>query len=190
MMRRGAFWSLTHAGHEVVVRDRKGMHYIAELLRNPDRDVHTRDLGALFAPVRADEAPRRGRSTAAAQRTETHAGDFSESLIDPKARRAYQRRLAALEDEMDAAGRSGDPEEIAVLREEHDALERELARTTGLGGRIRRGDDAERTRLAVTRAIRKALADIVDANPAVGTALARRIRTGFSCRYCTTARSA
>lgn len=189
LVAHGSFWSLTHAGREVMVRDRKGMHYIAELLRNPDRDVHSRDLVALLAPVQSVATPRPTRSAAVTQHADAHAGDFSETLIDPKARRAYQRRLAALEDEMDAAARSGDPEAIAVLREEHAVLARELARITGLGGRIRRADDTERMRLAVTRAIRNALAEVIEGAPDVGITLSRRIRTGLFCRYSSSAPS-
>lgn len=180
LFNRGAFWVLSNDGREIVVKHRKGLHYVAELLRNPDRDIHTRDLVALLA----DSTPATPSRGAPARLVEgVHTGDFSEPLVDPKARRAYRRRLDELEEQLDAAGGTRDPEELVVLREEHAALEREMARVTGLGGRLRRIDDAERIRVAVTRAIRGALAAIATASPEIGGTLARRIRTGNSCRY-------
>jgi hypothetical protein len=41
-------------------------------------------------------------------------------------------------------------------------------------------------RVAVTRAIRNALAEIASVDPSVGGVLARRIRTGNFCRYSST----
>ncbi len=184
---RGAFWSVAHGGNEVLVKNRKGLHYVAELLRNPDRDVHVRTLVALFGPADAPAPDPRVTKPQVVRDVDAHSDDFSEHLVDPKARRAYERRLAELDDELDAAGGFGDPEHLAVLREERDALRQEMSRITGLGGRPRRIDDGERMRVAVTRAIRNALSSIVDASPEIGGALARRIRTGNSCRYSSTA---
>ena len=178
LSRSGSAWVISHAGREAVVKSRKGMLYVAELLRHPDRDVHTKNLVALFGPVESASPESRGAPV-----QDTHTGDFSEDLVDPKARRAYQRRLEDLEEQLDTAHAAGDPEELAVLREEHDALRREMSRITALGGRPRRIDDAERIRVAVTRAIRAALAEIANVAPEIGGALARRIRTGASCRY-------
>jgi hypothetical protein len=180
---RGSFWSVTHAGNEVVVKNRKGLHYIAELLRNPDRDVHVRTLVALFGPADAPVPDPRVTKPRIVQDADAHFDDFSEHLVDPKARRAYERRLDQLDEELRAAGDFADPEQLAVLREERAALQREMSRITGLGGRLRRVDDGERMRVAVTRAIRNALSSIADASPEIGGALARRIRTGNCCRY-------
>lgn len=185
LVARGAFWSVTHDRNEVVVKHRKGLHYIAELLRNPDRDVHVRTLVALFGPADAPAPDPRVTKPHVLRDANAHADDFSEHLVDPRARRAYERRLAELDDELQAAGGFADPEQLVVLREEREALRREMSRITGLGGRPRRVDDGERMRVAVTRAIRNALTSIVDASPDIGGALARRIRTGNSCRYST-----
>ena len=187
LVARGAFWSVTYGGKEVLVKHRKGLHYIAELLRNPDRDVHVRTLVALFGAADSPAPDPRVTKPQVVRDLDAHADDFSEHLVDPKARRAYERRLAELDDELRAAGGFGDPEQLAVLREEREALRREMSRITGLGGRPRRIDAGERMRVAVTRAIRNALSSIVDASPEIGGALARRIRTGNSCRYATSA---
>ena len=69
---------------------------------------------------------------------------------------------------------------------DREALRRtaELGRAVGLGGRARRsGSAAERARSAVQRRIKNALGRIDEADPELGAALARRIRTGNFCVY-------
>ena len=54
----------------------------------------------------------------------------------------------------------------------------------GLGGRPRRlSDDAERSRMRVSKAIHRAIARLSGADPVLGHALHVRIRPGHSCRY-------
>jgi len=60
----------------------------------------------------------------------------------------------------------------------------ELQAQTGLGGRARVfADDAERARIAVGKAIRRAVDRVGAADPAIGAELRRGIRTGSACRY-------
>jgi hypothetical protein len=60
----------------------------------------------------------------------------------------------------------------------------ELAAGTGLGGRARRfPDSAERARLAVGKAIRRAIARIHQADPSIGEHLHRTVQTGMRCSY-------
>ena len=69
-------------------------------------------------------------------------------------------------------------------QEELDGLTRELARASGLGGRIRSFADApERARTSVQKAVKRALDEITAANPTVGRHLARRVETGAVCCY-------
>lgn len=59
-----------------------------------------------------------------------------------------------------------------------------LARAFGLGGRERKASNpAEKARLNVTRAIRKATARLVEALPEAGAVLDRRVKTGVFCSY-------
>ncbi len=176
LTRDGQFWKLSRAGSSVLLKNAKGLVYLAELVQNPGAEIHVLDLVAAYARERTagvgasdDEAP--------------PGGGYSESLLDRRARAAYQQRLASLGEQLAAAEASGDPEPVFALRQEITSLQREIARTTGLGGRARRSSDAERARISVTRTIRLALARIVDASPELGGELARSIRTGTFCRY-------
>jgi hypothetical protein len=69
--RDGTFWTIERAGRRAVVRDSRGMRYLAELLREPGRARSALELAG-----RAD-------------------GDAGEAL-DATARAAYRRELAAL----------------------------------------------------------------------------------------------
>ena len=67
---------------------------------------------------------------------------------------------------------------------ESDWLVAELAAATGLGGRQRRfADDAERARIAVGKAIRRALRRIEAADQALGADLRACVVTGLRCCY-------
>ena len=153
------------------VRDLKGMHYLARLLAHPGREFHALDL------VAAD-------SVHGARSDERMAlGDAGE-LLDARAKSAYRRRLAEIEDDVAQARALGDAERESQADAERDFLIRELSRAIGLGGRDRRAASAsERARVGVTRAIRYAMTRISEHHPVLGEHLNLSIRTGTYCGY-------
>ena len=177
----GSSWVIHYAGKQTPVGSTKGMAYIAELLRYPDREILAIDLiRALSAePSTTPPAPRSATSRGIIRKRR----HFTEDVLDAKARRSYQRRLGSLEEELSTAEADGDPERVLELRDEIEQLERELSRGIGLGGRIRQSSDVERARISVTRAIHLAMGRIAEAAPEAGATLARCIRTGTYCCY-------
>jgi hypothetical protein len=110
-------------------------------------------------------------------------GDAGE-ILDARAKEAYRRRLAEIEDDIDQARALGDTERAAHADAERDFLVRELSQALGLGGRDRRAASAsERARVAVTRAVRQAISRIDEHSPQLGEHLNRAIRTGTYCAY-------
>ncbi len=104
--------------------------------------------------------------------------------MDPQAKAAYRRRLADLREELDQAQAWGDPERAAKLSAEIDFLTQELARAVGLGNRDRKAaTPAERARVSVTKAIKRASAKIAKHDPRLGNHLELTIRTGIFCSY-------
>jgi tetratricopeptide (TPR) repeat protein len=176
--REGDYWSIAFDEHTVRVRDLKGMRYLARLLADPGREFHVLDLVAAETGRRAAVGrpaepglPYRGLGDAGA-------------LLDARAKEAYRRRLAEIEDDIGEALAMGDDERAALSDVERDLLIRELSRAVGLGGRDRRAAAAsERARVSVTRAIRQAMARIREHHPPMGTHLDRAIRTGTYCAY-------
>jgi hypothetical protein len=125
------------------------LQYLGRLLAHPGRDVHVLDLVA---------GARAGSDVASsAEPLLADAGDAGE-LLDARARKAYRRRLAEIDEDIERARALGDVGRAAQAETERDFLLRELSRAVGLGGRRRRaGAASERARTAVTRAIRQAL---------------------------------
>jgi tetratricopeptide (TPR) repeat protein len=173
--REGDYWSIVFAGRTVRVRDLKGMRYLARLLAEPERELHVLDL-------------------VAAERTGTGVGEGADSeqadvgdagaMLDPQAKEAYRRRLAEIDEDIEAARASGDAVREAQADLEREFLVRELSRAVGLGGRDRRaGSASERARVAVTRAVRQAMARITQQHTELGEHLDRTIRTGTYCSY-------
>jgi hypothetical protein len=176
--REGDYWSVIFEGDTVRVRDRKGMHYLVRLLADPGREHHVLDL---VATETGGGAQLDGSQAATMPRSAL--GDAGE-ILDARAKDAYRRRLAEIEDDIDEARAIGDAERTAQGEAERDFLVRELARAFGLGGRERRAASAsERARAGVTRAIRQAIARIAEHHPRLGEHLSRTIRTGTYCAY-------
>jgi hypothetical protein len=162
----------------VRVRDLKGMRYLARLLADPGREHHVLDLVAaetgFHAQVDSKQAVDLPRSAI---------GDAGE-ILDARAKEAYRRRLAEIEDDLEQARATGDAERAAQADAERDFLVRELARAFGLSGHGRRAASAsERARVGVTRAVRQAMARIGEHHPQLGEHLSRTIRTGTYCAY-------
>jgi tetratricopeptide (TPR) repeat protein len=176
--REGDYWSVVFERRTVRVRDLKGMRYLARLLADPDREYHALDLAAAESGTGAHTDASR-----AAGLPSSTLGDAGE-MLDERAKNAYRRRLAEIEDDIDEARATGDAERAAQADAERDFLVRELSRAVGLGGRDRRGASAsERARVSVTRAVRQAIARIGEHDPVLGEHLNRTIHTGTYCAY-------
>ena len=176
--REGDYWTVIFEAQTVHVRDLKGMRYLARLLADPGREFHVLDLVAAEtgsgAPV--DRSPVGPLPPSAL-------GDAG-AMLDGRAKDAYRRRLAEIEDDSAQALAIGDDERAAQADAERDFLVQELARAVGLGGRDRRAASAsERARVAVTRAIRQAITRVADHHPPLGKHLNHAIRTGAYCAY-------
>lgn len=179
LRKEGPFWKLRRHDKQVTLKDRKGLAFIAELIRQPERDVHVLNLLALVeGSVRDDLGRIRDADDATTPRS-----SFADEMLDQRARRSYLRRASELQEQIAEREVAGDPQQIFELRQELGLVERELARVTGLGGRVRRISDVERARVNVRRTIRLALAHVVEVAPEMGRTLACSIRTGTFCRY-------
>jgi hypothetical protein len=151
----GGRWRVALAAQVATVPDRVGMRYLARLLATPDHGI-----SALALVVDGATVPAQGPA---------------EAVMDRRALAALRERIQEIRRRPTLS--STDQEELA-------ALARELARATGLGGRIRAFADApERARTAVRKAIKRAIGEISAANAAVGEHLAARIETGAVCCY-------
>lgn len=165
----GEFWTIAFEGAAFRLRESKGLHYIAALLREPGREVHALDL---LAAQPADDDARRPP------------GGDAGPILDAQAKAMYRARLEELAEELGEAERWNDRERAARATEERELVAHELAAAVGLGGRDRKAaSDSERARVNVTRSIKAALERIAEHSPALGRHLEATLRTGQFCSY-------
>jgi hypothetical protein len=161
----GGVWRIQYDGTDLHMPDLKGFWHIRELVSRPAEFVTA--LALVGAPA-GEPMP---------------SGDTG-PVLDREALQQYRRRLADLDDRLDAAALRGDVERQEQWTAERDALIGELKRATGLGGRPRRsGSPAEKARLNVTRTIRHAISELSTTAPGLAAHLDESIVTGVSCCY-------
>jgi len=136
--REGEYWSIAFAGQAFRLKDVKGLHYLAHLLRNPGREYHVLDLAAA-----GQQAPAGGPRTSPARDDDLRAARPSDTgpILDEQAKTAYRARLRELEEDLAEATSWADPVRAAKARQEMQFL----AGAVGLRGRDRTaGSPAER----------------------------------------------
>jgi len=187
--REGDYWTIVFEGRVARLKDAKGLHYIAYLLRHPGQEFHVSQLIAAIGEAGADLSPGTpggpidwdARASEALR--ERGLGDAG-PVLDAKAKAEYKRRIDDLRSELEEAERFNDPGRAQRAREEIEVISEQLAGAVGLGGRDRHAaSDAERARLAVTKRIKAALAKIRDAHPSLAQHLTAAITTGYFCSY-------
>lgn len=108
------------------------------------------------------------------------AGDLS----DEASVRQYRASLDALEGEILEAENAGNTEQVLLLKEKADEIEKHLKSVTGLGGVPRRAaDDNEQARKSVSNAIARARAAVKEHHFTLWQHLHRHITTGNFCAY-------
>jgi hypothetical protein len=166
--RRGPRWYVELGPRSVLVEHSVGMRHLASLLANPGYEILATDLAA--GPGLLDSAGVTGADATSTQ-----------PVLDELAKQKYEQRLEQLRAEIEERGATDD---VDALRVERDWLIAELAASTGLSGRSREfAGNPERARIAVGKAIRRALSRIAEADPVIGAELRATIQTGMRCCY-------
>jgi hypothetical protein len=164
----GGVWTLGRDGATVAVRDMKGLRYLRLLVKQPGIEISSLDLATWVA----------GHPGAVAS------DGGGEEIVDRKAIAAYRKRLDEIDEEIIEAEGWSDPERVARLRVEREALLDQLLTSTGLGGRRRTaGSSTERARVAVRKAVAAAIDRIAEVDPSLGRLLRDTVRTGTGCVY-------
>ncbi len=179
----GEYWTIAFEGSELRLKDERGLAYIAYLLARPNEQIYALELAAAGNPAASKGASPTPVDDAAQVTRRLGLGDAGE-LLDAQAKAAYRQRLVDLRDELEEAEGWGDPERAAKVSAEIDFLTHEIARAVGLSGRDRKAaSPAERARVSVTKAIKRAGAKIAKHDSRLGDHLALTIRTGTFCSY-------
>lgn len=163
MRLEGDVRTITHRGRTIRLRDTRGLQHLARLVACPGREVAALEL------MSGGDGLASGQAVGG---------------LDAEARAAYRRRYVDLQEEIEEAESLGDRARAGRAEVELDALAHELSRSVGLGGRSRAtGSPAERARVAVTRAVRAAIAKIAEHDSALAHHLDAHVSTGTFCCY-------
>jgi len=172
---RGDFWEVVYEGRGALVRDSKGLRYLAQLLARPNHAIHVFDL------VESERAP--GSAPAIGDGELTLRGrlglDPTLDAADARARATYRARLRSLEDAKQVATAAGAPEVVGAVEREIAAVVHEL--TSRADGPARGA--AERARKAVSNRIRSEIAHLRKIHPEVARHLTNSVRMGACCSY-------
>ena len=179
------YWTIAYEDVVFRLKDTKGLHYIAHLLRHPGTEFHANDLVAAGAGPRAGEPSNEERGPSrqelAAEGLVVSRLGGAPALLDARAKAAYQERLSDLREELGDAERLHDLGRAEHAGAEIDFLTTEL--TAPFRGHQKANPYAERARLTVTKGIKAALERISQNHPALGRHLAVTIRRGTFCVY-------
>ena len=169
--RAGRKWRLAWRNRSVLVEDSIGMVHLAVLIANPRQEILAADLVAGLA----------GLSGATGDVGAAH------PVLDHEAIAEYRNRLKRLDAEIGQLESGDDPSRSSWLgraRAERDWLVAQLSSAAGFAGRTRSfPDQPERARVAVGKAIRRALARVTEADAVIGEHLRQTVRTGVRCSY-------
>ncbi|HXZ83867.1 MAG TPA: hypothetical protein VEI82_00115 [Myxococcota bacterium] len=163
--RDGDFWTIASGGKEIRLRDMRGLHYLATLLREPGREFAATDLVRLA----------NGRPGVPVTDGLGDAGP-----IDARARAACRERLLEIEAERAEAERNGDLGRLERTLDEREAL---LAELMSASRDRRPASHSERARVAVTKAIKAAIERIAERHPELAADLSVWIHRGSLCSY-------
>jgi hypothetical protein len=162
--RMGRKWRLALRNRSVLVEDSIGLAHLAVLIANPRQEIQAADLVAGVAGLTPGEA------------------GAAQQVLDHEAIAEYRNRLKSLDTEIGQP--DADPAQVARARAERDWLIGQLSSAAGFAGRTRAfPDQPERARVAVGKAIRRALARITEADPVIGEHLRQTVHTGVRCSY-------
>lgn len=183
LRRQGEYWTVGFGGTVVRLKDAKGVRYLAELLRQPGREMHVADLVAAVDGTAADASRRLARAQLAQEGLSPDAGSDGPVNLDAQARASYRRRLRDLHETLDEAERFNDAPRIAGARAEIEFLTGELAAAYGLHGARSQMQPLERMRKAVGNRIRAAIERLRPLHPGLARHLSIAVKLGAFCSY-------
>jgi hypothetical protein len=166
--RVGRKWRFTVQNRSVLVDDSIGMTHLAVLIANPRQEILAADLVAGLTALSGVVSD----------------GGAAHPVLDREAVAEYRKRVNQLVALIDQLEPGDDSVRAVSARAERDWLTAQLASAAGLGGRTRSfPDQGERARVAVGKAVRRALARIDEADAAIGDHLRQTVHTGVRCSY-------
>lgn len=161
MRQRGDIWEIEYKGHQLVLRDSKGLQDLNKLLFHPEIEFHCSELAG------AETIEEKGVL-----------------MFDNKAKSAYQKRIIEIQNAIQEADMAGDFRQAESLHWEYEKILDHVAKSSGLGGSPRLvSNSVDKIRSAVTLRIKSCIKKISNEHPSLGKHLSISIKTGTFCSY-------
>jgi len=172
----GKKWLIRYdKGNPFFVDNLKGIHHIAELLKNPHKKINAVQLNNLYYKTTAQPSNlKRGQLT----RNELKGMNVESGIpvITPKEIHLKRKLISEKEKEIEDAKNQRKQEKVNELRDEMEFLKEELKRDVGLFNKSRKtSDPAKEAYDSVKKCINIALKNILKENPHCGTYLKNTI---------------
>ncbi len=158
----GEYWTIRYDGKTARFKDKKGLRYIAYLLKHPDEDFPAIELQRCCATTQELAESQEVRSVRPRE-LEAEDSSFTDDLStrdevhDEKALRNYRDRLIELREELHKAQKNSDETMATVTQHEIDRITKLLLPSLNLGKKSRTFQNkAEKARIAITTAIKRA----------------------------------
>lgn len=165
----GEYWNIVYDEKSIHPKNSKGFEYIHYLLSNPEKEIHVLQI------VGVDENLSKGLSK--------NTGTLLDNLTTEQLKDRYEN----LEEELEDKEIPKSDETIAGIMEEMKMITKILTAGLDKRGQLRKfADEAERTRKAVSKAIKESLDKIKDkkeGHPALWKHFHKTIHTGAYCSY-------
>lgn len=186
--KKGDMWEIAFEGPQFLLRDSKGLQYIALLLANPNQDFHAMKLVSLVEKTQpgtgASELDGKSDDALSEDGMGIGRGGGMDALLDEEGMVNLKARLKAIAQERQEAQQRHDSGKLAKLDNEVAWIEAELRGATGLLGRKRSFvTPQERARVSVFDAIKRAKGNIRKQDRKLSEYLDRTIETGMHCVY-------
>ena len=183
------FWNIAFEGKSILLKDSKGLNYIAYLIHNPGERIHVSALqaaveGTPIAPAAKTYSKMTGEQLEEYDLSISYGLGDAGVTLDPQAISQYKEHHQSLMEELEEAKEFGDSEKATQLEEQVEMIRDQLVSASGLGGKTRKGSDSkEKIRKAVTNRIKDSLKKIQKEHRSLGLHLSKSIETGNFCSY-------
>jgi hypothetical protein len=179
--REGVRWTVAFNGKTCQFGDSVGFSHLHTLLASPGQQIASVTL------TRGDSLDSNHIAIQPGMTVEGFVPlELSDSgpLLDLRAKHAYRRQIALLEEKALEAGQCGDSATVNRANQEIGVLRQQLSSCEDRFGRDRRaGDSQDRARSSVSKALKRATELLADWNPDLGEHLDRSIKKGKYCSY-------
>ncbi len=165
--KNGDSWYIKFQKLEITIRDMVGLQYIGKLLHLPNKQFNANLLVELIRKPPPEHVESMPDSNTINQHIGNEQGDqcgsypidgqFPLENIDEKARSQYKKQINNLDSEISEAEQTGNTEDVENLKSQRERIVKQIAKDTGINGKIRRSSSYENDRKSVKKAIATAI---------------------------------